>query len=317
MTTSARAFSDSHSQLIQRGEVELREGLPVGGGYAADPSPLLHGSGVGADLAGDGGRSTSVDDDLVMGSHDVDGYITYPKAVNVSGRLNTRSLGIFYAMSERHDRLRQARIAAGFKTQAEAVRRFGWNPNTYKSNENGNAPFSFDQGREYARAFKVNPEWLYAASGPMRAGDGMVPIIGRVGADTEGRVVRTLTQAANDLAPAPTGGTSKSVALEVDGHSMRGFADDGALVYFENQHTPPTEDMLGEVVVLQIATGEHDADDEDVLVKRLLRGSRDGLYDLESIVGPTMRDVQVRWAAEIIQIIPPKQARRLIRRGYA
>ena len=208
-------------------------------------------------------------------------------------------------MDERHDRLRQARIAAGFKTQAEAVRRFGWNPNTYKSNENGNAPFGFDQGREYARAYKVNPEWLYAASGPMKADDNLVPIIGRVGADTEGRVVRTLAQAANDMAPAPTGATSKSVALEVDGHSMRGFADDGALVYFENQHTPPTEDMLGEVVVLQIATGEHDADDEDVLVKRLLRGSREGLYDLESIVGPTLRDVQIRWAAEITQIIPP------------
>lgn len=220
-------------------------------------------------------------------------------------------------MDERHDRLRQARIAAGFKTQAEAVRRFGWNPNTYKSNENGNAPFGFDQGREYARAYKVNPEWLYAASGPMKADDNLVPIIGRVGADTEGRVVRTLAQAANDMAPAPTGATSKSVALEVDGHSMRGFADDGALVYFENQHTPPTEDMLGEVVVLQIATGEHDSDDEDVLVKRLLRGSREGLYDLESIVGPTLRDVQIRWAAEITQIIPPKQARRLIRRGYA
>ena len=237
--------------------------------------------------------------------------------VNGSGRLNTLQAGMFSAMDERHDRLRQARIAAGFKTQAEAVRRFGWNPNTYKSNENGNAPFGFDQGREYARAYKVNPEWLYAASGPMKADDNLVPIIGRVGADTEGRVIRTLAQVANDMAPAPTGATTKSVALEVDGHSMRGFADDGALVYFENQHTPPTEDMLGEVVVVQIATGEHESDDEDVLVKRLLRGSRDGLYDLESIVGPTLRDVQVRWAAEIIQIIPPKQARRLIRRGYA
>lgn len=217
-------------------------------------------------------------------------------------------------MSERHDRLRQARIAAGFKTQAEAVRRFGWNPNTYKSNENGNAPFSYDQAKEYARAYRVEPVWLYDATGPMRENGG-TPIIGRVGADPAGRVVRLLGQESHDLAPLPTGGTSDSVALEVDGHSMRGFADDGALVYFESQATPPTEDMIGEVVVVQVARGVDPTDDEDILVKRLQRGSAPGLYDLESIVGPVLKDVPLRWAAEITQIIPPRQARRLIRRG--
>lgn len=295
----------------------IGQGLPVRCWDTVRASPLLHVSGGNAEREGTGAGAACICDDLAVVSHNVDGYITYPSGVNGSGRFSTLSRGRFYAMQERHDRLRQARIEAGFTTQAEAVRRFGWNPNTYKSNENGNAPFSFDQAVIYAKAYKVRPEWLYSGLGPMRGDADFVPIIGRVGADTEGRVVRTLAQAANDMAPRPTGGTSKSVALEVDGHSMRGFADDGALVYFEDQHTPPTEDMFGEVVVLQIAKGEHDADDADVLVKRLLRGSRDGYYDLESIVGPTMRDVQVRWAAEIIQIIPPKQARRLIRRGLA
>lgn len=217
-------------------------------------------------------------------------------------------------MTERHDRLRQARIAAGFKTQADAVRRHGWNPNTYKSNENGNAPFGFEQGKAYAKAYRVTPQWLYDGAGEMRL-DAGVPVIGRVGADPEGRVIRTADQSSGDSAPAPTGGTSDSVALEVDGHSMRGFADDGALIYFERQATPPTEDMIGEVVVVQVARGDDPTEDEDILVKRLQRGSREGVYDLESIVGPPLRDVQIRWAAEITQIIPPKQARRLIRRG--
>lgn len=278
---------------------------------------MLHVSSGDAEREGDRAGAACFGDDLAVVSHKANGYITYPSCVNGSGRFSTHATGRFYAMQERHDRLRQARIDAGYTTQAEAVRRFGWNPNTYKSNENGNAPFSFDQARAYAKAYKVRPEWLYSGAGPMRGDADMVQIIGRVGADTEGKVVRTLAQDAGDMAPRPTGGTTKAVALEVDGHSMRGFADDGALVYFEDQHTPPTEDMLGEVVVLQIATGEHETDDADVLVKRLLRGSKDGHYDLESIVGPTMRDVRVRWAAEIIQIIPPKQARRLIRRGLA
>jgi hypothetical protein len=64
--------------------------------------------------------------------------------------------------------------------------------------------------------------------------------------------------------------------------------------------------MLGHVVVVEIDTDE-------VLVKRLLRGSRPGLYDLESIAGPTREDARLRWAAHITAIIPPFQARRIIR----
>ena len=43
-----------------------------------------------------------------------------------------------------------------------------------------------------------------------------------------------------------------------------------------------------------------------------LRGSRPGLYDLESIAGPTRHDARLRWAAHITAIIPPYQARRII-----
>ncbi|MBS0331228.1 MAG: peptidase S24, partial [Proteobacteria bacterium] len=38
-------------------------------------------------------------------------------------------------------------------------------------------------------------------------------------------------------------------------------------------------------------------DTEEVLVKRLLRGSQPGTYDLESIAGPTRQDARLRWAA--------------------
>jgi transcriptional regulator with XRE-family HTH domain len=68
-------------------------------------------------------------------------------------------------MSDRSDRLRQARIAAGFESAAAAADRFGWSENTYKSNENGHAPFSFRKAKEYAKAFGVRAEWLYDASG--------------------------------------------------------------------------------------------------------------------------------------------------------
>lgn len=211
-------------------------------------------------------------------------------------------------MDERRHRLREARIEKGFETAAAAADAFGWNRNTYASNENGNAPFSYRRAKEYAAAFGVRPEWLYDATGPMRpiAEAGFVPIIGRVGANPDGVVLFATGQEAGDLAPIPPGGSDKAVALRVVGHSMSGVADDGALIYFEDQRTPPTPDMLGQVVVVE-------TDGDEVLVKRLLRGSSPGRFDLESVAGPTRHDARLRWAAHITAIIPPYQARRIIR----
>jgi len=211
-------------------------------------------------------------------------------------------------VDERPLRLRQARVAKGFETATAAADAFGWNRNTYVANENGYAPFSYRRAKEYAQAFGVRPEWLYDAAGAMLpvAEPGYVPVIGRVGANPEGLVLFATGQEPGDLAPVPPGGTEDARALLVVGHSMRGLADDGALIYFEDQKTAPTSDMLGHVVVVE-------TDTDEVLVKRLLRGSRSGLYDLESVAGPTRHDARLRWAAHITAIIPPFQARRIIR----
>ena len=223
-------------------------------------------------------------------------------------RLLIASMGTGLGRDGRSERLREARLARGFETAAAAADAFGWNRNTYASNENGNAPFSYRKAKDYAVAFGARPEWLYDAAGPMRPmiEPGYVPVVGMVGANPDGVVLFALGQEPTDLAPIPPGGTEKAAALRVAGHSMRGVADDGALIYFEDQRTPPTPDMLGHVVVVE-------TDTDEVLVKRLLRGSRPGLYDLESVAGPTRQDARLRWAAHITAIIPPYQARRIIR----
>ncbi|WGU39017.1 S24/S26 family peptidase [Phenylobacterium sp. NIBR 498073] len=219
------------------------------------------------------------------------------------------------SIPERAERLKAARRRAGFKTAAAAAAHFNWNRNTYSSNENGNAPYSYKMAKEYGAAFDVSPQWLYDGLGasdpdvptpPPPARLSLVPVIGRVGADTEGRVLFASGQEAGDLVPLPPGGTDKAVALRIVGHSMRGVADEGGLIYFEDQRTPPTPDMFGHVVVVETLEGE-------VLVKRLLRGSRSGRYDLESVVGPVREDARIRWAAHITAIIPPHQARRILR----
>lgn len=151
-----------------------------------------------------------------------------------------------------------------------------------------------------ADAFEVTVDEMFGGGSGQ-----LVPIIGRVGADPEGEIIHTTGQASGDRAPIPPGGTSAAVALEVTGHSMRGIADDGSLIYFEDQRTPPTPDMISCLTVVETEDGR-------VLLKRLLRGERPGTYDLESANGPTLRNARLVWAAHITAIVPPHQARRII-----
>lgn len=207
------------------------------------------------------------------------------------------------------ERLVAARETAGLDTAAEGAERTGVKYDTYVQHERGARGISKEKAARYAAAFGVDVAWLLYGRGKAIAG--MVPVIGRVGANPDGAVLFATGDDPQDLAPIQPGGTDKAVALEVVGHSMRGIADEGALIYFEHQHTPPTLDMLGHVVVVET---EHD----EVLIKRLLRGSEPGRYDLESLAGPLRQDVRLRWAAHISAIIPPYFARRVIvRRGEA
>ncbi len=206
--------------------------------------------------------------------------------------------------SDRAQRLKAARLAAGHATATAAADALRWNRNTYAANENGNSPYSFRKAREYAAAFGVTAAWLYDGIGAPQ--DHLSPVIGRVGANPDGAVIFATGQAGSECVPLPPGGSEQAVALRVVGSSMRGLADDGALIYFEDQRTPPSADMLGHVVVLETDKGE-------VLVKRLLKGARRGHFHLESIDGPVRENVRLSWAAHITAIIPPHQARKILR----
>lgn len=62
------------------------------------------------------------------------------------------------------ERLRIARERAGHATAADAARAFGWAYPTYAGHENGSRGFSRDTAAQYARAFRVAPEWLLFGS---------------------------------------------------------------------------------------------------------------------------------------------------------
>lgn len=210
-------------------------------------------------------------------------------------------------MSTPSERLRRARQDAGYATATDFANSVGVSRHTYLQHENGARGYDPDAAAKYARRLKVTPEFLLYDRRPTPRAD-IREIVGYAGADPEGTILFAHGQGTGDYAPVPPNGSPTAQAIEIRGHSMPFFAEDGTLVWFDDQKTQPDPEMLGHVVVVQLDTDE-------VLIKRLLRGSRKGLYDLESIAGPTRRDVRPAWVARIINIIPPLEARRIIQRG--
>lgn len=69
-------------------------------------------------------------------------------------------------MSEMSDRLRDARIDAGYKSAAAAAEALGVNPSTYRAHENGQNEYSMTEATHYGRKFRVNPIWLFTGVKP-------------------------------------------------------------------------------------------------------------------------------------------------------
>lgn len=63
-----------------------------------------------------------------------------------------------------HERLKEARQAAGYDSAADAARAFGWSAPLYRHHENGTRGISSKRALIYSRAFKVSPSWLMAIS---------------------------------------------------------------------------------------------------------------------------------------------------------
>lgn len=189
-------------------------------------------------------------------------------------------------MSDRADRLRKARLERGYGSAAEAARAFDWNPNTYASNENGNATFSYKKARVYALAFGVLPEWLYEGKGPMRRRDG-VRLIGRVAAG-EGHFEDDYMMGDGEaLEPSPIEGR---IALRVEGDSMVPRFMPGEVLIFGPRYDDPSS-LIGRQVMARLEDGRK-------LVKILRPGSEPGrftLYSVNSAYDP-IENVALLWA---------------------
>lgn len=89
-------------------------------------------------------------------------------------------------MEEPADRLRQLRIKKGFETTADAAAAFGWNPNTYKSHENGERGIKLPVARQYASAFGSSASYILTGerAAPTISEVTSIPLMGVVAAGT-------------------------------------------------------------------------------------------------------------------------------------
>ena len=63
-------------------------------------------------------------------------------------------------MTDMNARLKQARVAAGFKSASKAADSMGIRVSTYSSHENGQNNYSVDDAIRYGKKYKVDPVWL-------------------------------------------------------------------------------------------------------------------------------------------------------------
>lgn len=212
----------------------------------------------------------------------------------------------FPDMGDSNDRLRMARSKAGFKTAADAIKRFGWKETTYRSHENGQTPVPTEEAALYGRAYKVSPAWILTGEGRMEA-QNLVKLMGRIGAggmiDPE---YEQIPEGGLDEIELPFPAGMDAVAFEVSGTSMLPKYEDGTLVVCSTGPRSP-DDFLNVEVAVRTARGQR-------YLKKLRPGSRRGLYNLESFNDALIEDVKIAWVGEILVIIPAgRRARSALR----
>jgi len=187
------------------------------------------------------------------------------------------------------DRLRQARIRAGYSSAGAAARRLNINEQTYRAHENGTRGLTRQNVRPYARVFKVSPEYLLYGTGERQL---HIPLVGYVGAGAEVFAIDDHAEGGGlAYVDPPPEASLDMVAVEVRGWSMYPAHWPGDVLYYR-EHAADVESVIGDVCVVRLADGR-------VFVKVIEHGSQPGLHDLTSFNEPRLRDQRIEWAAPV------------------
>lgn len=193
----------------------------------------------------------------------------------------------------------ERRLAALGKTATAASREAG-KPDAIRNirravEEGGRQGVSTSTIAALAKPLATTSAWLLSAVGAEEVDEERtVPVWGSAGAG--GAVYRFHeTDTPVDRITAPIDANERTSALEVTGESL-GRIFDGWYAIYDEVRDPPTEDLLGQLCVLQLSDGR-------VYIKRLKRG-RGQRFTLESNYEAPIENVIVVWAAKVLNIRP-------------
>ncbi|GJD63342.1 LexA family transcriptional regulator [Methylobacterium frigidaeris] len=204
------------------------------------------------------------------------------------------------------ERLRQARIAAGYRSARDAALQNAWPESTYRAHEAGTRTIGQDDAERYAARFRRDGVEVTAKG--LLFGDDDAPeppaeggqVVGVKGLISAGGLIDT-----GDEQPGPGGDLFRitvpfpvphgTIAFRVAGLSMYPkYEPDDVVLCAETGESP--ERLLDLYAAVTTAEGHR-------FLKKILRGSQRGSYHLESHNAPLMPDCRLVWASGIISTV--------------
>lgn len=153
---------------------------------------------------------------------------------------------------EPYERLRDARIEAGFKSATKAAERLGVTITTYRTHENGQNGIPPDRAEQYAKLFKTTPEWILYGRRSLSQVE--IPILGVIEKKGEVRSFSVHSNSELERVSAPPGIGHDAVAVRVSGDGLFPRYEDGDLLIYGNATT--YENAFGKECILVLQSGD-------------------------------------------------------------
>lgn len=218
----------------------------------------------------------------------------------------------------RAERLRAYREAAGFKSAADAARRYRWTASTLRSHENGNRTIGPDDAEKYAEKFSrpgrkvTGRDIMYGpletATNPAETGIIHVPVMGMIGA---GATIEP------EFEQIPPDGLYQIelriavhedlIAFQVEGDSMMPRYDDGDVILVWREQKRALESFYGQEAAVLTSDGRR-------FLKTILYGKSRAVVNLQSFNAKLIEAVRLEWIGEIYSTIRGDQVHRLEKR---
>lgn len=182
---------------------------------------------------------------------------------------------MFPPMIEKNERLKKARIDAGFRYASDAANAMGIVGSTYRAHENGQNDFSFEEAQVYAKKFGVDPLWLMATELRTANGNGTnsetfelpnatigakvegvgrkIPVYGQAVGGVDGEFLMNGNILYEVMAPPVLSHISGAYAVSISGESMSPRYEDGEVAFVD----PRRRVKKGDYVIAQIRLEEH------------------------------------------------------------